>query len=392
MQEFDYVGSDRSGEQVSGSMAANTLSDAVQQLESSGINILSIQSKAKIETASVDNRHVFMNRIDAALDRSDSIQSMVDTMAKESPELLKSQAYHDLATLIRSKPSAEVVLTQPKYLYWLPLLLSNCSHEDVTPDYARYIQPFVDFERKRKRFQWIVMYPLFLLFIATVVVILISVFLIPEFKRMSDEMGWRSPGPIHFFYAISDVATSYPVVVAIGVVAVFSVLFGLILGASSIIEYLQSWRAIGLFTAGSSRNVSAMYRFTRTLGELLHVDAPLPVALRVAGVASESILFNKAATALSDDLQSSGIPLAKHKSSRSFPGTLILALEGDSHGRPNVSMIRSLAEIYFDRSQQRTVCLPSIVSPLSIVVIGILIGLIVLSLFSPFLKLLSGFN
>lgn len=388
MHEFVYVGSDSRGESVTGAISARSLAEAVQSLEALGVVVQSIQLQANTERKKNIGNEEFLERIDSAMAQSESLRSIVETMASEMPELKRSSAYAEITELLSNKPSARQIVSHAKYASWLPLLLEHKRNENDTVEFQRYFQPFVERSRKRSRFFLIVVYPLLLVWFALSIIALISVYLVPDFKIMSLEFQWRVPAPTELLFEVSDFFNAYPVIGTVSLIVTFFGVIALARFFSTIISYLQTWRAIGFLTAGGSSNVAAMHRFTKTLYELIHVNAPLGDALQISGVACQSPLFKKAANNLAREVKSSTRPLSQMSSARSFPASLVWALDGNGSGIPNVAVIRSLSEIYYDRSQQRASNLPSIVSPIAIVLVGIVVGMVVIALFSPLFSLL----
>jgi type IV pilus assembly protein PilC len=136
---------------------------------------------------------------------------------------------------------------------------------------------------------------------------------------------------------------------------------------------------------------TALARFSRFTADLLEAGLTLPDAVQIAGFSSSRRRLRTAASRAARALASAD------KESLAIEGRPLTAsvLHALAASMPTASRIRLLKEIsqsYADRARSRLSWTRGIVEPIAIIVIGLLVAIIVLSLFLPLVKLVEGLS
>ena len=134
-----------------------------------------------------------------------------------------------------------------------------------------------------------------------------------------------------------------------------------------------------------------MSRFTSALAELLSIEAPLPEALRIAGRSCKHRHFRVKAEQMADQLEFDGIALQQSPVAHNFPAVMIHALSFEPR-KPNTPLLRELARTYSERARTRVSWSTSFVGPISLIVIGLLVGFTVIALFMPLVSLVTSLS
>ncbi len=74
---------------------------------------------------------------------------------------------------------------------------------------------------------------------------------------------------------------------------------------------------------------------------------------------------------------------------RSFPAMLLHALSAAEDKRPCVPLIRELSHVYSERVSARLGRHSGISSPLMVIAVGFVVGLVVIALFMPLVSMVS---
>jgi type IV pilus assembly protein PilC len=232
-------------------------------------------------------------------------------------------------------------------------------------------------------------YPVFLLCFGGIVLVFLVVLVVPTFDKMFLEFGLRLPAPTKFLIWISRQLTSHLPRTLIALVAAVSLGF---ISVRLWLRYALSTRLLGMFTSGNSANVTAMARFTGSLAELLSIDAPLPDALKIAGLACKHPHFRVAADRLARELAIPGASLLSSPCAHNFPATMRHALGDGRSGKPNIPLLRELSRMYSERARTRINWSTSILGPVSLIGLGILVGFVVIALFMPLVSLVTSLS
>ncbi|MEQ1829601.1 MAG: hypothetical protein ABL921_26805 [Pirellula sp.] len=145
---------------------------------------------------------------------------------------------------------------------------------------------------------------------------------------------------------------------------------------------------------GSSEGLIGMSRFTYALACLLRINIELPEAILIAGRACENAVCLRNAIRLSTEIKTQ--PANHCPAARFFPPLMIEALRDDGIANGNkrvaIEIIRELSRIYSDRVKHRHELVAEFLLPIAMVLLGLVVGVIVLSLFMPLVSLITSLS
>ncbi|MEO8270120.1 MAG: type II secretion system F family protein, partial [Aureliella sp.] len=185
-------------------------------------------------------------------------------------------------------------------------------------------------------------------------------------------------------------------------------LLWVVAGCAVIVPMVRWWRAraltnriFGDFVAGTTGNLRAMSRMTGTLAELLGLELPLSSALSYAGRASGHRYFSEAATQAAESaLINAGVKTGFNATevdvsvdpTGRLPQSVVYALAGGEAGQPSVAVLRELALIYGQIAQSRQDRSLGNLPVVGVVIVGLLVGFVVISLFMPLVGMVSSLS
>jgi type IV pilus assembly protein PilC len=230
------------------------------------------------------------------------------------------------------------------------------------------------------------MYPVAVLVVAFVVIAVIMIFVIPAFEEVFKSFGADLPAPTLVVIALSKFFVSY-----------WWAIFGFLGGG--IYFFLESWkRSLKMQKAmdrlmlkvpvfGDLVYKSAVARWTRTLSTMFAAGVPLVEALDSVGGASGNAVFQEATEQIQKDV-STGASLTNSMSTTGIFPTMVLQMcaIGEESGSLD-GMLGKAAEFFEDEVDEAVKGLSSLMEPFIIVILGVLIGGIVVSMYLPIFKI-----
>jgi type IV pilus assembly protein PilC len=229
-------------------------------------------------------------------------------------------------------------------------------------------------------------YPIAVLVVAFIVLAVIMIFVIPAFQEVFSSFGADLPAPTLFVMAMSKFFVSYWYLLFLGI------------GGGSYF-FLQAWRRSPKMQQGMDRLLlkipvfgdliykSAVARWTRTLATMFAAGVPLVEALDSVGGASGNHVFLEATEQIQKDVSTGAALTTSMQTTGIFPTMVIqMCAIGEESGSLD-HMLSKAAEFYEDEVDEAVKGLSSLMEPFIIVILGVLIGGVVVSMYLPIFKL-----
>jgi len=229
-------------------------------------------------------------------------------------------------------------------------------------------------------------YPIAVMVVAFVVLAVIMIFVIPAFKDVFSSFGADLPAPTLVVIALSEFFVKY-----------WYLIFGILGGG--VYFFLESWKRSEKMQKAMDRlllkvpvfgelvNKSSVARWTRTLSTMFAAGVPLVEALDSVGGASGNAVFQEATEQIQKDVSTGTALTTAMQSTGVFPTMVIqMASIGEESGSLD-QMLGKAAEFYEDEVDEAVKGLSSLMEPFIIVILGVLIGGIVVSMYLPIFKL-----
>jgi type IV pilus assembly protein PilC len=227
-------------------------------------------------------------------------------------------------------------------------------------------------------------YPAAIVGIATIVITVLMIWVIPVFEKMFKEMSGGKmalPGPTQLVIDMSNfVQSSWYIMVGtiVGLVFAFKKYYATPQGRLTVDKLV-----LRLPVFGDLIRKASVAKFTRTLGTLINSGVPLLEALSICAKTAgnkviEGVLMD-ARVSISGGKTISD-PLAK---SETFPKmvTHMIAV-GESTGALD-NMLGKIADFYEDEVDQAVTNLTALLEPMMMVFLGVTVGFIVVAMYLP---------
>lgn len=230
------------------------------------------------------------------------------------------------------------------------------------------------------------MYPISVLVVAFIVVTVIMIFVIPSFKDVFSSFGADLPAPTLMVIAISEFFVQWWW-------AIFGVLGG------GFYFFMQAWRRnekmqifmdrllLKMPIFGALIEKSAIARWTRTLATMFAAGVPLVEALDSVGGAAGNAVFAIATDKIQQEVSTGTSLTSAMTNANVFPSMVLqMCAIGEESGSID-HMLGKAADFYESEVDDMVAGLSSLMEPIIIVVLGVIIGGIVVSMYLPIFKL-----
>lgn len=209
-----------------------------------------------------------------------------------------------------------------------------------------------------------------------------TIFLIPVFAGIFDQLGAELPALTQFMVTLSDFLRSWkaiiPVGVIIGVVFAFRQYYKTPAGRLQIDTI-----ALKAPIFGDLNEKSAVARFCRIFGTLTRSGVPILQCLEISQETIPNKVISNAIGAAKDSILEGGMLSVAISERKVFPSMAIqMMMIGEETGELDAMMMK-VADFYEDEVEQAVKALTSVIEPLMMVLIAGMVGTILLSMYLP---------
>jgi type IV pilus assembly protein PilC len=229
-------------------------------------------------------------------------------------------------------------------------------------------------------------YPAAVVVVAGLVVSVMMLFVIPEFKNVFSSFGADLPAPTMMVIAMSDFFVDY-----------WYVVFGALIGAIVAIawSYRRSTamqialdRALLRFPViGPIIRKATVARWTRTLSTMFAAGVPLVEALESVGGAAGNYVYLVATRQIQSDVSTGTSLTLAMQTSDVFPSMVVQMVSiGEESGQLD-AMLSKVADFFEQEVDDAVAGLSQLLEPMIMVFLGTIIGGLVVAMYLPIFKL-----
>jgi type IV pilus assembly protein PilC len=388
---FDWEGKDKAGKAVRGEVRAGGEAMVSATLRRQGILVTKVKKRRMGGGRSIKQKEiaVFTRQLATMMRAGVPLLQSFDIVARGSTNPRMTKLLNDIRVDVETGTSLSAAFR--KHPLQFDALYCNLVEageaggilEELLDRLAVYQEKTMAIKNKIKS---ALIYPIAVLVVAFVVLTIIMIFVIPAFKDVFSSFGADLPAPTLFVIALSEFFVKY-----------WWAIFGFIGGG--LYFFIQSWRRsekmqkavdrllLKVPVFGSLVEKSAIARWTRTLSTMFAAGVPLVEALDSVGGASGNAVFAEATEQIQKDVSTGSSLTSSMQTTGVFP-TMVLQMSaiGEESGSLD-HMLGKAAEFYEDEVDEAVKGLSSLMEPFIIVILGVLIGGIVVSMYLPIFKL-----
>ncbi len=388
---FEWEGKDKNGKLVRGEIRAGGEAVVSASLRRQGILLTKVRKRRTSGGRSIKQRDIaiFTRQLATMMKAGVPLLQSFDIVARGSTNPRMTKLLTDIRQDVETGTSLSAAFRKhPLHFDSLYCNLVEAGEaggilEALLDRLAIYQEKTMAIKSKIKS---ALMYPIAVMVVAFVVVTVIMIFVIPAFKDVFKSFGGELPAPTLVVIAMSEFFVQWWW-------AVFGLLFG------GIYFFFESWKRsekmqmfmdrlllrVPIF--GDLINKSVIARWTRTLSTMFAAGVPLVEALDSVGGASGNAVYALATEQIQRDVSTGSALTTSMTSTGIFP---VMVLQMTAIGEESGSldhMLSKAAEFYEEEVDEMVKGLSSLMEPFIIVILGVIIGGIVVSMYLPIFKL-----
>ncbi|MCI8307989.1 MAG: type II secretion system F family protein [Lachnospiraceae bacterium] len=399
MPDFTYVAINRDGKEIKGTIDAIDINAARAKLKTDGMKPITVKTasiftkdltiggkKVKTRDLSVLCRQ-FSSILNAGVTVVEALNMLSDQT--ENPSLKK--ALTETCSLVeQGETLAGAMARYPNVFPVMLVTLVEAGEQSGTLEMS-FHRMSLQFEKTAK-LQGLVkkamIYPIVLMCVAITVVIIMSVFVIPQFVEMFEEMGSELPFVTQMVMALSNfLIHKWYILILCVIMLIMAVRFA---GKTEGGKVLFGNIAMKAPIFGGMNVKSYSAKFARTLSTLVSSGLALSQALEITAKAMSNIHFKRAVEKSKSEIEQ-GISLSVPiRNSGIFPSMVpnMLAI-GEQTGNVE-EMLDKVADYYEEETELATQGLTAMMEPLIIVVMGVIVGFLVVAMYMPMISMYGG--
>ncbi|WP_323374203.1 type II secretion system F family protein [Frateuria sp. STR12] len=395
MTMYDWVALDKRGKRMKGEMPAKNASLVKAELRRQGMNPQTVREKSKPlfgatgKTVKPGDVAVFSRQIATMMASGVPMVQSFDIIADGQKNVRFKNILTDVKQGIEGGASLHEALgrhpVQFDELYRNLVRAGESAGvlDTVLDTVATYKERTEAIKKKIKK---ALFYPAMVLAVVFLVTMIMLLFVVPVFAQTFQDAGADLPAPTQFVLSASEFVKSYWwMIIAI----VFGSITGIIAGKkrSLAFAHLLDRISLRLPVMGEILRQSAIARFARTLGVTFRAGVPLVEALDAVAGATGSIVYGDAVRQMRDDIAVGHQLQLAMRQTGLFPNMVVqMTAIGEESGSLD-HMLFKVAEFYEDEVSNMVDTLSTLLEPLIMVVLGVLVGGMVVSLYLPIFKL-----
>ncbi len=229
-------------------------------------------------------------------------------------------------------------------------------------------------------------YPIAVIVVAAIVVTVIMLFVVPEFKSVFTSFGADLPAPTLMVIAISDAFVAYWYII-FGILAAIVVGISAMYKRSTAMQIAVDRMVLQLPVVGEIIRKATIARWTRTLSTMFAAGVPLVEALESVGGASGNYVYLTATRQIQTEVSTGTSLTVSMQNATVFPSMVVQMVSiGEESGQLD-SMLSKVADFFEQEVDDAVAGLSTLLEPLIMVFLGTVIGGLVVAMYLPIFKL-----
>ncbi len=218
------------------------------------------------------------------------------------------------------------------------------------------------------------------------------VFIVPRFEVIFHDLLGDKPLPpvTRFVIGVSGSLKNHGLVV-LGVVVAVVTLYKFI-GRTRRGRLAIDTFKLRMPLFGNLNRKTAISRFARTLGTLVTSGVPILQALNITRETAGNAAIARAIAQVHDSVKEGESIVQPLEASRVFPPMVVSMVDVGEETGKLPEMLLKVADVYDDEVDNAVVALTSMLEPIMIVFLAVIVGTIVLALFTPLISIITGFQ
>ena len=400
MPNFAYVAKTHSGEEHSGVLSGASVDQVVDDLHRRGYIVLHVAEDALMKGrggawserlrlpslggVSTRDLALFTRQLSTLFEAGIPLVRGLRGLSQDETNRTLSRTVRQVAeTVEQGNNLADALAQHPRVFNKLYISMVRAGESAGTLD--KILQELAVYLEKldaiKTKVRSAMAYPVFVLLFAVSVSLFLLLKIVPTFEGIYADFGATLPGPTLAVLAVSHAVRDNALLSAALVIAVVLVFWLWFKTRSG--RYFKDGFLIGVPVFGPIIRKATVSRMTRTLGILLQSGLPVLDALELTKGASGNAVIEGALEKVKSQVSKGEELTPAFRSTGRMPEMVLqLMATGEETGQID-NMLLKTSEFYDRQVEAAVHSLTSLIEPLLIILVGVIVGVVVITMFLP---------
>lgn len=402
MAAFGYVAVDKAGKEVKGTIDAENIEEARQQVKQKDMTLISLKEQGMLsKDINIDlskgpstrdlgvmcRQFVSMNRAGVTL-----IETLKMLAEQTENKKLQDAIKEIRISVERGESLASAMAMHKKIFPGLMINMVSAGEASGNLDTAleRVSEQMEASAKTQSMIKKAMIYPIAVCVVAIIVSIVMLVVVIPNYSTMFADLGTELPGITKMYVAMSDFLINYWFVL---IPAVIAIIVGISMFAKTDAgKHVFGKLAIKVPILGNLTVKSASSMTARTLSTLLSAGVPLIEAVDIVSGVVGNIYFQEALQNAKAEI-TIGMPLSRPlEESGLFPPMVYQMIRIGEEAGNTEEMLDKLADYYDEEVEMAVQSLMAAMEPMIIIVLAVVVGGLIAACMAPMLTMYSALD
>ncbi|PYK33633.1 MAG: pilus assembly protein PilC [Verrucomicrobia bacterium] len=424
MPRFNYVALDTRGQEATGMVEAPSSNAAITQLRQAGYFPTSVIEEAIVSTDGQEARQraakmarmtkprakkglvlferkkvkskilmIFTRQLATLIDSGLPLLRSLNVLEKQERDKVLKNTINKVADSVQSGSTfSDALALHPRVFN--DLYVNMVKAGEVGGVLELVLTRLSEFQEKAAKIKnkiiSAMVYPIIVMTMAVGILCFLLVFIVPKFESIFHEMLGDKPLPpvTQFVIGASSLVKDHGLVV-LGVVVAAVTLYKFI-GRTRRGRFVIDSFKLRMPLFGNLNRKTAISRFARTLGTLVTSGVPILQALNITRETAGNAAIAAAISQVHDSVKEGESIVQPLEASRAFPPMVVSMIDVGEETGKLPEMLLKIADVFDDEVDNAVAALTSMLEPIMIVFLAVIVGTIVLALFTPLISIITG--
>lgn len=388
---YNWEGKDKSGKIVRGEIRSNGDALVRAMLRRQGILVTKVKQQKMSRGGRISDRDIalFTRQLATMMKSGVPLLQAFDIGIKGSGNPALARLLNDVRTDVETGSSLSQAFSRhPVHFDRLFCNLVSAGEQAGILDslldrIATYKEKILAIKGKIKS---ALFYPIAVMVVAALVISVMMLFVIPEFKSVFAGFGADLPAPTMIVIAMSDFFVEFWYIV-LGIPILAIAVVGWLYKRSPAMQIAVDRIVLKLPVVGPIIRKATVARWTRTLSTMFAAGVPLVEALDSVGGASGNHIYLMATREIQNEVSTGTSLTVAMQSSDVFPTMVVQMVSiGEESGQLD-AMLGKVADFFEQEVDEAVAGLSQLLEPIIMVFLGTVIGGLVVAMYLPIFKL-----
>ena len=388
---YNWEGKDKTGKVVRGEIRASGEAVVQAMLRRQGVLVTKVKKQKMSRSGRIGEKDIalFTRQLATMMKSGVPLLQAFDIGIKGSPNPALARLLNDVRTDVETGSSlSQAFAKHPVHFDKLFCNLVAAGEQAGILDslldrIATYKEKILAIKSKIKS---ALFYPAAVVVVAALVISVMMLFVIPEFKNVFSSFGADLPAPTMMVIAMSDFfVTFWYIVLGIPVLAIMVIAW--MYKRSPAMQIAVDRVVLKLPVVGAIIRKATVARWTRTLSTMFAAGVPLVEALDSVGGASGNYVYLTATRQIQSEVSTGTSLTVSMQNAAVFPTMVVQMVSiGEESGQLD-AMLGKVADFFEQEVDDAVAGLSQLLEPIIMVFLGTVIGGLVVAMYLPIFKL-----